>query len=186
MAYNTSDPTQVVLIRDLTRRIQNLDADISPSRLCVLVHELFSRGEKNAIRNKEFIKAFGNYLEDPVVFNSLETIQHAKIFKDLTIAAIEYNNKHTLMKKQLEYLHKHMNRLQEQSVIFCLEALNNLSKMERYSLQQSRQTDSSAKDFSKDLFNLVIEMANANSEMVDTFFLIKFLLKMAECQDLKS
>lgn len=185
MAYNSSDPTQVVLIKDLTRRIQNLDAEISPNRLCVLVHDLFSRREKNAIKNKEFIKAFGNYLEDSVVFNSLETIQHAKIFKDMTIAAMEYNNKHTLMRKQLEYLHKHMNRLQEQSVIFCLEALNNLSKMERVSLQ-SKQTETSAKNFTKDLFNLVIEMANANSEMVDTFFLVKFLVKMAECQDLRS
>ena len=85
--------------------------------------------------------------------------------------------------KNIIHLHKHMNRLQEQSVIFCLTALNNLAKMDRRNLTQG--TDFTSLAFSKDLHALVIEMAHANTEMVDTFFIIKFLLKMSETNDIK-
>jgi hypothetical protein len=166
-----------------TKRVQNLDSDLSPVKICVLFHELVAKNDKNAIKNSTFVKTIASYLDDPVVFNSLETITHAKIFNDLTQVAVMTNNKHPLMYKQREYLHKHMNRLQEQSVIFCLTALNNLAKMDRRNLTQG--TDFTSLAFSKDLHALVIEMAHANTEMVDTFFIIKFLLKMSETNDIK-
>lgn len=74
-----------------------------------------------------------------------------------------------------------MNRLQEQSVIFCLNALNNLAKNER--ITQSKP-DQKSLTFQRDLNALVIQMAHANSDMVDTFFIIRFILKLSETQDL--
>ena len=55
--------------------------------------------------------------------------------------------------------------------------------MDRRNLTQGSDFISLA--FSKDLHALVIEMAHANTEMVDTFFIIKFLLKMSETNDIK-
>lgn len=166
-----------------TKRVQNLDSDLNPAKICVLFHELVNKNDKNAMRNTIFVKTIANYLEDPVVFNSLETITQAKIFNDLTKISVLTNIKHPLMFKQRDYLHKHMNRLQEQSVIFCLTALNNLAKMERRNLTQG--TDYVSLAFSKDLHALVIEMAHANTDMVDTFFIIKFLQKMTETKDIR-
>lgn len=88
------------------------------------------------------------------------------------------------MYSQRDYLHKHMNRLQEQSVIFCLNALNNLARADRLNIQTKEIVQSQT--FAKDLYALVIEMAHANSEMVDIFFIIKFMLKMSETQDIRS
>jgi hypothetical protein len=119
-----------------TKRIQNLDSDLSPVKVCVLLHELVARNDKNAIKSFNFVKTVASYLEDPVVFNSLETITQAKIFNDLTQVAVVTNIRHPLMEKQRDYLHKHMNRLQEQSVIFCLTALNNMAKIDRRNLTQ--------------------------------------------------
>jgi hypothetical protein len=71
------------------------------------------------------------------VFNSLETITHAKAFNNFTQVAAASGSKYPLMYKQRDYLHKNMNRLQEKSVIYCLSALNNIAKFERKNLTQT-------------------------------------------------
>ena len=76
------------MIKEVIKRIENLDADLSPNKVCVLFHDLLTRGERNAIRNKTFITAFGNYLQDEIVFNSLETMTRARVFNDMSMAAV--------------------------------------------------------------------------------------------------
>jgi len=62
IAYTSSDQVQLQMIKEVIKRLQNLDADLSPNKVCVLFHDLLTRGERNAIKNKTFITAFGNYL----------------------------------------------------------------------------------------------------------------------------
>lgn len=104
--------------------------------MTVLFHEIVAKNDKLASKNGNFVKTIATYLDDPVVFNSLETITHAKAFNNFTQVAAASGSKYPLIYKQRDYLHKNMNRLQEQSVIYCLSALNNIAKFERKNLTQ--------------------------------------------------
>ena len=104
--------------------------------MTVLFHEIVAKNDKLAGKNVEFVKTIANYLDNPVVFNSLETISHAKAFNNFTQVAAVSGAKFPIIYKMRDYLHKNMNRLQEQSVIYCLSALNNITKFERRNLTQ--------------------------------------------------
>jgi len=64
-------------------------------------------------------------------------------------------------------------------VISSLLALNNLTE---YQLRTNQLADRRVSDFSKRVFNLVCDMVQTNEEIVDIFFMIRFMKAITNCK----
>lgn len=108
---------------------------------------------------------------------------NAKIFAILGKASVSLHHRFDLMSDLTEHLHKHLNELQEGSVLMCLEGINSILTFKQ---KQLTKQDPSATKLGKDLNTLVVEMAVANAELVDFFFLTRFLAKLSQFRDLRA
>ena len=66
-------------------------------------------------------------------------------------------------------------------MLLCLDGINNIIA---YKNRSFTRQDPQAVKFAKDLNQLVVEMAVANSELVDLFFLTRYLSRLAQFRDL--
>jgi hypothetical protein len=181
-AYTYSDSTLTKLLDAVVNRYRNLDVSLNPQKTVTLLHDL-SRTDRQLSHFTKLAQAMCNYLSEAQIYAQLEPLFHSKLFATLAKLGADTNFRHPLIAKEISHLRRSMNQLQEQSVIFCLEGLNNYARMNRKTLDR---VGKEAFLFAKELNALVVEMAVANSDLVDFYFVTRYLTRLAETNNLKS
>lgn len=123
-AYSSNDATFAAVANHIAERITNLDAGMSIPKIVNLINEFFTRGDKIPFGTLPLIKAFDKYLKEELSLEQLEPIMAAKIFRMFSKISCESSFKSQMTTTLIEHLHKHMNQLQEQSVILCMDGIN--------------------------------------------------------------
>jgi hypothetical protein len=178
-AYSNYDTALSVLVQILAKRFDNLDEGISPTKTVTILHELISKGDTPTNKYLPLVRAAANYLAKPEVLSSLEPILSAKAFQVFSKVSAENYFRHSILDALVKHLHANINQLQEQSVILCLSGLNHLTKA-------SPKPVESVIKFAKDLNSLVVDMSVANADLVDVYFLTRYIAKVAESDRIKT
>ena len=81
-------------------------------------------------------------------------------------------------------MHTNQNQLQETSVILCMEACNNLATLSnRYNGFMANRARNL---FYKDLNTLVVDMAIGNQDLVDFFFITRYLTRLSQSNEIQN
>lgn len=181
-AYPYNDYTAETLYAHAGKRFESLDPEVNAGKFVNVLFDNIYKKEEVSSRIIPAVRPFVKYLKEEKMIEQMEPLVLSRLFAILGKVGITTHVKFDLTNKVMAHLHQNLNELQESSVLFCLDGLNSVLT---YSRKQQSRTDPDALKFAKELNQLVIEMALANSELVDLFFLTRYLSKLAQFKELK-